>query len=97
MSTPRNDPRSIGFLTWIPNRLVSEEEDNSNETMEKGVEGGNQVAWVDGDDKPPYDLRYNGEGKKKCCMKWGHAENGFEANNHNISKVRSKICNTIVQ
>ena len=50
-----------------------------------------------GEDKPPDDLRYNVEGKIKCCMNWEHAEDSFETNNRNISKVRSEIRNTIVQ
>ena len=52
---------------------------------------------MDGEDNPPDDLRYNGEGKKKCCMNREHADDSFEANNRNISKVRSESRNKIVQ
>ena len=52
---------------------------------------------MDGEDEPPDDLEYNGEGKKNICIKREHAEDSFEASNRNISKVRSKIRNTIAQ
>ena len=52
---------------------------------------------MDGEDEQPDDLRYNGEGKKLCCMNREHAEDSFEANNRNISKFRSESRNTIVQ
>ena len=77
--------------------MVSEEEENKDETMAEGVEGDDEVVWMYGEDDPPDDLRYNGEGMKNRCMNREHAEDSFEANNHNISKVRSKIRNTIVQ
>ena len=40
--------------------MVSEEEDNNNETMSEGEEGGDEGIWMDGEDNPPDDLRYNG-------------------------------------
>ena len=49
------------------------------------------------EDEPPDDLRYNGEVNKNRCMNREHAEDSFEANNCNISKVRSKSHNKIVQ
>ena len=52
---------------------------------------------MDGEEKTPDDLRYNGEGNKNRCMNQEHAEDIFEANNCNISKVRSEIRNTIVK
>ena len=52
---------------------------------------------MDGEDNPPYDLRYNGEFNKNSCMYLDHAEDSFEANNRNIIKVRSKSRNKIVQ
>ena len=52
---------------------------------------------MDGEDYPPDDLSYNGEVKKNRCMNREHAEDIFEANYCNISKVRSKSRNTIVQ
>ena len=51
---------------------------------------------MDGEDDTPDNLRYNGEGKKNCCMNREHAEDSFEAINCNISKVRSEIRNIIV-
>ena len=45
---------------------------------------------MDGEDEPPDDLRYNGEGKK-------NRKDSFEANNSNIRKVRSKSRNKIAQ
>ena len=41
-------------------RVVSEEEDNNNDTMAEGVEGDDKGAWMDGEDEPPDDLRYTG-------------------------------------
>ena len=52
---------------------MSEEEDNNNETMSEGVEGDDEGVWVDGEDEPPDDLRYNGEGKKNHCKNQEHA------------------------
>ena len=52
---------------------------------------------MNGDDELPDDLRYNGEGKKNCCINQEHAEDSFEASNFNISKVRSESCNKIAQ
>ena len=52
---------------------------------------------MDGEDQPPDDLRYNGEGKKLFSMNREHVEDSFEGSNHNISKARSESCNTIVQ
>ena len=78
-------------------RVVSEEEDDNDETTEEGDEEGDECVCMDGEDNPPDDLRYNGEYKKKRCINWEHAEDSFEANNHNISKVRSEIYNTIDQ
>ena len=52
---------------------------------------------MDVEDDPPDDLRYNEEGKKNRFMNWEHVEDSFEANNHNISKVRIEKGNTIVQ
>ena len=51
---------------------------------------------MDGEEKTPDDLRYNGEGNKNRCMNQEHAEDIFEANNCNIIKVKSEIRNTIV-
>ena len=48
--------------------VVSEEEDNKIETMEEGDEGENEGIWMDGKDKPPDDLMYNGEGKKNVVL-----------------------------
>ena len=78
-------------------RVVSEEEDDNYETIEERVEGGDDGVLMDGEDDPPDDLRYNREGKKNRCMNQEHAEDSYEANNHIISKVRSKSRNTIVQ
>ena len=58
------------------------------------MEGENEDVWTDGEDEPTDDLRYNGKGKTNSYMNWEHAEDSFEANNHNISTVRSKIRNT---
>ena len=74
-----------------------EEEDNNYETMSEGVEGDDEGVWMDGEYESPDDLRYNVEGKKNRCMNWEHAEDSFEANNTNVSKVRSKIRNKIAQ
>ena len=41
-------------------RAVSEEEDNNDGTMAEGEEGYNEGVWMDGEDEPPDDLRYNG-------------------------------------
>ena len=57
--------------------------------MSEGVEGVDEGVWMDGQDYPPDDLSYNGEGKKSCCMNQEHAEDIFEANYRNTSKVRS--------
>ena len=75
---------------------VSEEEDNNYGTMAEGVEGYDEGIWMDGEEKTPDDIRYNGEGKKNCCMNQEHAEDSFEVNNRNIRKVRRESCNTIV-
>ena len=53
--------------------MVSEEEYEKSETMVEGVEGGNEGVWMDGEDEPPDDLRYNGEGKKNRCMNREHS------------------------
>ena len=76
--------------------MLEEEEDNY-ETMAKWVEGENKYVWMDEEEEPPDELRYNGEGKKNRCMNWEHAEDSFEANNHNISKFKSESRNQIVQ
>ena len=76
---------------------MSKEEDKNNETMAEGGEWGNECVWMYGEDDPSDDLRYNGEDKKNRCITWEHAEDIFEASNHNTSKIRSKIRNTIVQ
>ena len=52
---------------------------------------------MDGEEYPPDDFRYNGEGKKNRCITWEHAEESFEAGNQNIRKVRSEIRSTIAQ
>ena len=44
--------------------MVSEDKDKNDETMQEGVERENEGVWMDREDKPPDDLRYNGEGKK---------------------------------
>ena len=41
-------------------RVVSEEEDDNNETMAEAEEAYYEVVWVDEGDKPTGDLRYNG-------------------------------------
>ena len=73
-----------------------EEEDNNNGTTEEGMEGDDEGVWMDGEDQPPDELRYDGEGKKLFSMNREHVEDSFEANNHNISKVRSESRNKIV-
>ena len=50
-----------------------EKEDNNDETMSERVEGDDEGIWVDGEDKPPDDLRYNGEGKKNRYINQEHA------------------------
>ena len=65
--------------------------------MSEGEEGGDEGIWMDGEDEPPDDLRYNGEGKKHCCINQEHAADSFEASNCNIRKVRSESLNTISQ
>ena len=40
--------------------LVSEEEDNKKYTMIEGYEGVDEGVWIDGEDEPPDDLKYNG-------------------------------------
>ena len=78
-------------------RVVSEEEDNSDDTILEGVDGDDEGVWMDGDNYPPDDLRYNGEGRENCCINREHAEESFESSNSNISKVRSESHNTIAQ
>ena len=68
-----------------------------NDTMIEEVEGCDEGVWMDEEDDPPDDLRYNGEGKKHRCMNRKHAEDSFEPNNSNISKVRNVSRNTIAQ
>ena len=65
--------------------------------MAERVEVDYESLQMDGEDDPPDDLRSNVEGKKNCCMNREHVEDSFEANNHNISKVRSESRNKIVQ
>ena len=77
-------------------QVVSEEEYDNDKTIAKGREGGNEGVWMDREDKPPDDIRYNIEGKKNRCVTQDHVEDSFEASNHNTSKVRSKSRNTIV-
>ena len=77
--------------------MVSEEKDDNNETMVEGEEGGDGVVWMDWEDEPTDELRYNGEGNKNRCITWEHVEDIFEARNCNTSKVRSKIRNIIAQ
>ena len=43
-------------------RVVFEEEDDKDENMAAGEEGGDEGVWMDEEDEPPDDLRYNGEG-----------------------------------
>ena len=76
--------------------MVSEEEDNNNKTISEGAEGYNEGVWMDGEEDPPDELRYNGEGKKNRFMNQEHDEDSFEANNCNISKVRRESRNIIV-
>ena len=78
----------MGILTK-ESRLVLEDEDENNETISEGVDGDDESVWMDGEDEPPDDLRYNGEVRENCYMNREHAEDSFESNNHNISKVRS--------
>ena len=79
--------------SWV----VSEEEEENYETMEKGVEGDDECICMDGKDEPPDDLRYNGEGNKNRCINWEYAEESFEVSYHKISKVRSASRNKIAQ
>ena len=65
--------------------------------MAEDVEGEDEGVWMDGEDEPPYDLKYNVEGKKNSCINREHAEDSFEANNRNISKVIRESRNTIAQ
>ena len=78
-------------------RLKSEEEDKNYETAAEGEDGGYEGVWMDGEDDPHDDLRYNGEGKKNSCIAHEHVENTFEAINRNTSKVSSKTRNTTYQ
>ena len=48
--------------------MVSEEENENNDTMAEGVEGYGEGVWMGREEDPPDDLRYNGEGKKNHCM-----------------------------
>ena len=77
--------------------MVSKEEDDNDETISEGEEGDDEGVWMDGGNEKPDDLRYNGEGKKNRCINREHAEDSFEARNHNIVKVRSKRRNKIAQ
>ena len=86
----------MGILTK-ESRVVLEEEDGNDKTMTEGEEGDDEGVWTDGEEGTTDDLRYNGEGKKNNSMDQKHAEESFEASNHNISKVRSKRRNTIAQ
>ena len=45
--------------------------------MAEWVERGDECVWMDGEDELPDDLRYNGEGKKNCCMNRENAEDSF--------------------
>ena len=45
-------------------RVVSEEEDDNDDTMSEGVKVDDEGVFMNGEDDPPDDLRYNGEGKK---------------------------------
>ena len=45
--------------------------------MSEGEEGNDEGVWMDGEDETSDDLRYNGEGKKNCCINWEHAEDSF--------------------
>ena len=78
-------------------QAVLEEEDENDETMAEGVEGGNEGICMDREYHPHDDLRYNGEGNKHHFMNLDHAEDSFEAKKRNISKVRSETRNTISQ
>ena len=40
-------------------RVVLEEENDNDETTAEGEEGDDDGVWMDGEDKPPDDLRYN--------------------------------------
>ena len=46
---------------------MSEEEDGNDETMSKREEYYDEGVCMDEEDEPPYELRYNGEGKKIRC------------------------------
>ena len=83
----------------MPNKsgVVSEEEDNSNDTMEEVEEGYNEGVWMDREEEPPDELMYNGECKKNCCINREHAEDSFEVSNRNIKNGRSEIRNKIAQ
>ena len=50
--------------SWV----VSEEEDENDDTMSEGEEGNDKGIWMDGEDDPTDELRYNGEGKKVFCI-----------------------------
>ena len=70
--------------------VVLEEKDNNDETMTEGVEGNNEGVWIEGEDEPPDDLRYNGEGKKNCCINREHAEDSFEESIPTLSRSEAK-------
>ena len=57
--------------------LVSEEEDDNDEAISEGEEGGDEGVWMDGEDDPPDKLRYNGEGKIFLYINREHAEDSF--------------------
>ena len=40
--------------------MVFEEDDDNNDTITEGEEVDDEGVWMDGEDYPPDDLRYNG-------------------------------------
>ena len=58
-------------------RVVLEKEDNNDESMAEGGDRGDEGVWIDEEDAPPEDLRYNRDGKKNYCITQEHAEDSF--------------------
>ena len=71
MSNPECLYRSLGLNVGIlsrESRVVSEEEGSNDDTMAEGEEGRDEVIWMDGEDDPPDELRYNREGNKIVAL-----------------------------
>ena len=76
-------------------QIVLEEEYDQDDTMAEGKDRDNEGVWIDGEEELSYDLRYNGEGKINFCTTRWHAEDSFEASNHDTRKFIRKSRNTI--